>query len=230
MNTAQVQATNHLLGLFPEMELAALLHHCAEVPLIPGKVLPEAVYFPLSGLIATFVTTHSGKVMHTRLVGREGGLGLESLASPNAHVPGSVLAAGRAVQVAHSVFQEACDRNHLVQAARIRYCEFITNYAYQSMACNALHSAKQRSCTWLLRADDRLPNQALPITQKLLAQTLGLRRTTVTLIAQFLQKENILHYSRGNIHVTNRSALEAQACDCYQMIKFHLDRCLSEVS
>jgi len=42
-------------------------------------------------------------------VGREGGLGLESLASPNAHVPGSVLAAGRAVQVAHSVFQEACD-------------------------------------------------------------------------------------------------------------------------
>jgi CRP-like cAMP-binding protein len=88
-----------------------------------------------------------------------------------------------------------------------------------------LSSAQRRLCTWLLRADDRLPNQALPFTQELLAQTLGLRRTTVTLITKLLRDENVLHYTRGNIHVTNRSALEAQACDCYQIIKSHLDRC-----
>jgi CRP-like cAMP-binding protein len=229
MNTAHVQATNRLLGLLPENELGALLRHCSAVPLVPGKFLPEAVYFPLSGLIATLITTRSGKVMHTRLVGREGGLGLESLASPSARVQGAVLAAGQALQVAHSILQEACDHSHLVQAVRIRYCEFVTKYAYQSMACNALHSAKQRLCTWLLHAEDRLSNQALPFTQALLAQTLGLRRTTVTLTAKLLQDEKVLHYSRGNIRVTNRSALEAQACECYQITKSHLDRCLSGV-
>jgi CRP-like cAMP-binding protein len=230
MNTAQAQATNRLLGLLPEKELGALLRHCAAVPLVPGNFLPEAVYFPLSGLIATFVTTRSGGVMHTRLVGREGGLGLESLASPTARVQGSVLAAGQALRVAHSILQEACDHSPLVQAVRIQYCEFINNYAYQSMSCNALHNAKQRLSTWLLRADDRLPDQALPFTQELLAQTIGLRRTTVTLIAQFLQQEGILRYTRSNIHVTNRSALEAQACECYQIIKSRLDRCLERAA
>jgi hypothetical protein len=141
MNTAQAQATNRLLGLLPEKELGALLRHCTTVPLVPAKFLPEAVYFPLSGLIATLITTRSGRVMHTRLVGREGGLGLESLASPSARVQGAVLAAGQALRVAHSILQEVCDHNPLVQAVRIRYCEFISSYAYQSMACNALQRA-----------------------------------------------------------------------------------------
>jgi CRP-like cAMP-binding protein len=227
MKTAEVQATNRLLGLLPEKELGALLCHCAKVPLVPEKLLPEHVYFPLSGLIATLVMTRSGRIMQTRLVGREGGLGLESLASPSARVQGSVLVPGQALRVAHSVLQEACDRSPLVQAVRIQYCEFITNYAYHSMACNVLHSAKQRLCTWLLRADDRLTDHTLPFTQELFAQMLGLRRTTVTLIARLLQNEKVLHYTRGNIHVTNRRALEAEACECYHIIKSHLDRCLA---
>jgi Mn-dependent DtxR family transcriptional regulator len=46
---------------------------------------------------------------------------------------------------------------------------------------------------------------------------LGVRRTTVTLLAQELQKQGIVRYSRGRITILNRAALEN--CECYSAIK-----------
>jgi CRP-like cAMP-binding protein len=58
--------------------------------------------------------------------------------------------------------------------------------------------------TWLRQArlDVRAPwacNANLLLTQEFLAEMLGVRRTTVTLLAQELQKRGILRYSRGRI-------------------------------
>jgi hypothetical protein len=47
---------------------------------------------------------------------------------------------------------------------------------------------------------------------------LGIRRTSVTLLAQELQKRGIIKYSRGKIAILDRAALEATACECYQVI------------
>jgi hypothetical protein len=48
---------------------------------------------------------------------------------------------------------------------------------------------------------------------------LGVRRTTVTLLAQELQKRGMMRYGRGRITIIDRRALEASACECYQAIK-----------
>ena len=48
---------------------------------------------------------------------------------------------------------------------------------------------------------------------------LGVRRTTVTLLAQELQKRGILRYSRGRTTILDRPALEANACECYEAVK-----------
>jgi len=48
---------------------------------------------------------------------------------------------------------------------------------------------------------------------------LGVRRTTVTLLAQELQKRGVLRYSRGRITILDRAALQACACECYETIK-----------
>jgi hypothetical protein len=48
---------------------------------------------------------------------------------------------------------------------------------------------------------------------------LGVRRTTVTLLAQELQKKGILRYSRGRITILDRPALQAAACECYGAVK-----------
>jgi DNA-binding FadR family transcriptional regulator len=56
----------------------------------------------------------------------------------------------------------------------------------------------------------RAQNNRTSVTQReyLLAQLLGVRRTTLTLVARRLQTAGMIHYRRGIIHIVNRSALE----------------------
>jgi hypothetical protein len=95
--------------------------------------------------------------------------------------------------------------------------------AHQSAACNAMHDGRQRLCTWLLRAHDQLPEGSLPFTQQLLADMIGVRRSTVTFFAHELQNEGILRYARGHINVVNRAELEHKACECYRITRRCLD-------
>jgi Mn-dependent DtxR family transcriptional regulator len=48
---------------------------------------------------------------------------------------------------------------------------------------------------------------------------LGVRRTTVTLLAQELQKRGAVKYSRGKVTILSRKMLEDGACECYEVIK-----------
>jgi Crp-like helix-turn-helix domain len=43
---------------------------------------------------------------------------------------------------------------------------------------------------------------------------LGIRRTSVTLLAHALQKKGLIHYRRGKISIRDPAGLEAAACEC----------------
>ncbi len=57
------------------------------------------------------------------------------------------------------------------------------------------------------------------MTQEDLAELLGVRRTTVTLAAQALQRKNVIQYRRGSIAIGDYAALRAASCTCYEAIK-----------
>jgi Mn-dependent DtxR family transcriptional regulator len=59
----------------------------------------------------------------------------------------------------------------------------------------------------------------LPLTQELLAQMLGVRRTTVTLLAQAMQVRGLIKYKRGRITLLDRKGLEEGACECYHIMR-----------
>jgi CRP-like cAMP-binding protein len=54
--------------------------------------------------------------------------------------------------------------------------------------CNASHTVEARMCRWLLRIRDLTQSDEMSLTQEFLAQMLGVRRTSVSLVAGTLQR------------------------------------------
>ncbi len=94
----------------------------------------------------------------------------------------------------------------------------------QAAACNAVHSAEARLARWLLHAQDRYPSDTLPLTQEFMAQMLGVRRTTVSLIAGAMEERGLLKYQRGKVHIVDRPGVARMACSCYEIVKGNIDK------
>lgn len=91
----------------------------------------------------------------------------------------------------------------------------------QNMICAGLHPTEQRLSRWLLEAADRLEADGQPIsaTQEQVAQRLGVRRTTVTLVASNLQDGNVIRWGRSRVEIRDRRRLEVTACGCYAALR-----------
>jgi CRP-like cAMP-binding protein len=90
--------------------------------------------------------------------------------------------------------------------------------AQQIAACNAVHNGVSRLARCLLQSADRIRSDELRMTQETLAEMLGVRRTTVTLLAKALKEKGLIRYSRGHLVITNRKSLESAACECYHAV------------
>jgi Mn-dependent DtxR family transcriptional regulator len=95
---------------------------------------------------------------------------------------------------------------------------------HQSAACNAVHDVEARMCRWLLEIDDRIGGSRFPMTQDMLAKMLGVRRTTVTLVAKRLQQVGAFRWRRGYVYVLKRDLIADRACACYERVRLCADR------
>jgi CRP-like cAMP-binding protein len=185
----------------------------------PGDPIDQ-VYFPHTGMISLLVTSGDGAMVETSSVGREGAVGLQcALGRRVSFTRALVQISGQFATIAASRFELAARRSAAIKDLVVSTVEMAWAEAQQSAACNAIHDGSSRLCRWLLQCVDRTGSNQLPLTQEFLAEMLGVRRTTVTLLAQELQKRGILRYSRGKITILDRAALEACACECYRVIK-----------
>jgi hypothetical protein len=66
----------------------------------------------------------------------------------------------------------------------------------------------------------------LVLTQEFLGQMLGVRRTSVSVVANILQRAGFIRYSRGHIRILDLEGLREAACECYLTVKSHSDRLL----
>jgi CRP-like cAMP-binding protein len=107
-----------------------------------------------------------------------------------------------------------------------RYTQAMVNQISQSVACNHLHSVQERMCRWLLMTHDRVGADEFPLTQEFLAQMLGVRRPSVTVVAGILQQAGLIRYRRGRIAILDRAGLEAASCECYGVVRREFDRLL----
>jgi len=82
--------------------------------------------------------------------------------------------------------------------------------------CAHFHQVEARLARWLLMSHDRIQNDELYLTHQFLAEMLGVRRSSITVAAGYLQANGIILYNRGRLHILDRQGLLARSCSCYQ--------------
>jgi len=221
---------NALLGALPAKHFSLLAPHLRTVSLQRGAVLHdvndeiEHVYFPLNAVVCRVAVMRNGATVQTAMIGRTGMLGFTAgLGLRSATGRAVVQIPGEAARIATCQFKAAVKESTAIRDLVVSYTGLVLAQMQQAVACNTLHRLDARLCRWLLHAHDCVDGDAVPITQELIAQLVGVRRTTLTVIARALQTTGAIRYRRGLIHIANRSALEHSACECYKVSKGYAD-------
>ena len=226
-----VAGRNRILSVLGPAELALLQPHLKDIQFAQGTVLQEQgepieqVYFPHSGMISLVAVMNDGeRSIETATVGREGTVGAMSGLGPrHAFNRAVVQVAGSMGRIPTAKLQAAIKASPILRDVVVKYNEVLLAQIQQGSACNAFHEAEARLCRWLLQTRDRIDSDTIPLTQEFLAQMLGVRRTTVTLIARALQKRGHVRYRRGKIEIIDRSGLEKCACECYGTVRRQIE-------
>ena len=125
-------------------------------------------------------------------------------------------------------FMAEFDRHGELQRLLLRYTQALLTQMVQTAACNRHHAVDQQFCRWLLLSLDRLPSNELTMTERLIANMLGLSVAAVMTLADGLQALGLLTHKGGQITVVDRAGLERKSCECYRVVKAETDRLLPQ--
>jgi len=189
----------------------------------PGHPI-EHLFFVEEGVASMTTTFQDGSQVEVGMFGYEGVIGVSALMGTKrslnrvyTQIPG--LGYSCAIEVAR---REFCLGGEF-QSLTLRYVQTQLVQAAQSAACNAKHDVDQRLARWLLLCADRAHSHVFALSQEFIANMLGSTRPTVSTAAGLLKESGLIEYSRGVIRLLDVANLEARACECYRVIKNHLD-------
>ena len=181
-----------------------------------GDILQDVI-FPLSCVISIIIGMRNGTTVEAAMIGPEGILGTSALAGRGSILNNAVVrTSGIAYRVPRKRFLIALSHSTELQENVARCEAVLLAEAQQTTACNASHSAHARVSRWLLEARDRCGRDVVPLKQHSLAQMLGLRRTTVTLVESRLQRTGFVRCGRGAVQILDAQKLRGEACECYE--------------
>ncbi len=178
------------------------------------------IYFPHSGIVSLAVELASGDMIDAAMIGREGVVsGLAALDTNISVSKGIVQVAGAASVIEPEIVRRLADRSLGFRTTLIKHEQILLAQSQQSAACNAAHTLEARLSRWLLRCRDLIGSDDIALTQEFVAQMLGVRRTSVSIVANTLQQAGLVKYKRGHIRVLDLEGLRDSACECYGTVK-----------
>ena len=200
-----------------------------------GQVLMNAdgpldhVYFPDSGVVSVVAVYSDGSIIEMATIGREGCTGMQAVFGAKiSSVQLLVQIPGSAAKMSRAAFKRAMDSMPAFRSLMFTYVHAFLEQVMVSVACNGAHSLKQRLARWLLMMRDRDDDDALQITQSLLAEMLGVQRPTITFAAQSLERAGVIERGRRQVTILDRKGLIEESCECYQLVRtrvaFHLPK------
>jgi CRP-like cAMP-binding protein len=224
---------NHLMGALPAREWRVvaptleLVHLRSEQLLCDSGQSIQHIYFPTTAIISLLHTMEDGSSSEVAAVGREGMTGVPVLTGGETMPTRvQVQCPGFAYRMSAQAFRDLLGRSDFLVRVMLLYMQALLTQIAQTAACNRHHPISKQLCRWLLIDMDRSSSSDLPVTQKLIADMLGVRREGVTEAAGQLHNAGLIYHSRGCIKIVDRDGLEARACECYGIVRREFDRLL----
>jgi CRP-like cAMP-binding protein len=190
------------------------------------------VWFPDTCVVSLTVALEDGITCEAGIIGADGIVGYEAFLGNNTALSRHVVQIGGIalqlpLKTARALFETSPAFHDLV----LNYVSALHAETLQSVACHGLHSGRVRLARLLLQIQDRTHgNPMVNLTHEMMANVLGVQRTTVTAAALELQEEGLIAYRRGRIEIRHRDGLEHSACECYGTIRANFDRLLPQFS
>jgi CRP-like cAMP-binding protein len=216
------------LEALPDTERRVLDPHLKPVELHQHEVLFEIrdtihdVYFPLDAVVSLVVPLSTGETVETAMVGRDGLVGAAAALNGRLSLNRAIVQiGGSSLRCPLAQLKWIVQEHPYIRALVGAHEQALFAQAQQAAACNATHVIESRLAKWLLRAADLHGGDQLPLTQEYIAQMLGVRRTSVTMVARTLQEAGLIRYSRGHIKLLDIPALRETACECYETVKMN---------
>jgi CRP-like cAMP-binding protein len=224
---------NRLLDALPPGERNAIATKIEEIRLegrkalsTPGEPIPS-VYFPVRSVVSVLTRVQGTAGIEVATIGNEGLVGVWlSWGAATLHPAElvQVQVPGTALRMDADRFLDALSRHRGLARIVRRFTQALVSQLCQQVACNSLHSIEERCARWMLLTQDRMGAEEFPLTQEFLAQLLGVRRASISVVAGLLQQADVIRYERGRVTVTDRAGLEAVSCECYRVLRGVFDR------
>ena len=189
----------------------------------PGKPI-EKLFFVEEGMASMTTTFEDGSQVEVSMFGYESIVGVSALMGTKRslnRVYTQIAGSGYScpIEIARREFAQAGSFHSLA----LRYVQAQLVQTAQTAACNIKHGVDQRFARWLLLCADRTHSHTFKLSHELLASMLGNTRSSVSVAAGIFKAEGLIEYTRGTIHIPDIVRLEKRSCECYRVIKDHLD-------
>src|SRR5882757_3198495 len=226
---------NRLLLAIPSSDLRAIMPDLEHIRCEREQILMDAdssldhVFFPDSGVVSAVAVYADGSIIEMATIGREGCTAVQAvLGAESSSIRLLVQLPGGASKMSRAAFTQAMESMPSFRNLMFAYVQAFLEQVLVSVACNGAHSLKQRLARWLLTMRDRTDDDALPITQDLLAEMLGVQRPTITNAARELERAGLIERGRRQVTILHRRGLTQVSCECYQLVRarvsFHLPK------
>ena len=187
------------------------------------------LFFPDSGVVSVVAVYANGSIIEMATIGREGCSGVQAIfGAKSSSVRLLVQIPGSAAKISRTAFTRAMASMPSFRGLMNAYAQAFLEQVMVSVACNGAHSLKERLARWLLMMRDRGDEDALLITQNLLAEMLGVQRPSITNATRELERAGLIEQGRGQVTILDRQGLTKASCECYQLVRervaFHLPK------
>ena len=223
MNALSNWPHNRLFLALPSSDFQQLMPELEQIRCEREQVLMDAdssldhVFFPDIGVVSAVAVYADGSIIEMATIGREGCTAVQAVLG--AESSSIRLPPGGAAKMSRPAFTRAMESMPSFRSLMYAYVQAFLEQVLVSAACNGAHSLKQRLARWLLTMRDRSDDDALQITQNLLAEMLGVQRPTVTNAARELERAGLIMRGRQQVTILDRHGLVAESCECYQLVR-----------